>query len=601
MAKIIPQKTKMDADNLLNLIGREFNFDHSKGVAELIKNSDDAYVINKDKYRPIFLIVDSTSSSNLTKISVLDFVGMSYQKINEGFVYWFSNFASQLNAEGKKIKQSVRGGHGNGGKFYMRQMFKTSMLKTYFDGNYSEFGFTEKKDYGFNEGYENIELAPKAAMITSGVSQILSNIRNSSSNNVDLDKVQHLVEEIENNKRGFTLIQGNVPIKKAGHEKKMDKIVGKLIANPQASQIIDTSNLYFLNQRTKFLSLLKNKPITPKEGLENPLKVSLPNTITFNKKEYELFSASEKDKYFIELRTSNDPLVGKNKWINRIDFLGDVGVIASYPLHKINNSESSDFIYGSCNFSFIEKEYIKNDRTSFISDDEGKIGAILDWVSLQIDNLSKQIKKDENDKRRESDLSEAANFNEVLNKWKNKFLDSLSKGEISIGSNPDIDGLGGDDDLDTWWKDGKKKGKKSKKRKKTGSQGGEQKKKGSKFPTVYLSDHDLDPQDNYKTKLSLSPRHPVVHQRPYDAENNIYWINTNKAFASNIIDKYGVDSYEWKQYNFERIKDVVLVEAIKICTKKDVDIQFDTLKNIIDETVGKIFDEDNLINLIVND
>ena len=38
MAKIIPQKTKMDADNVLDLIGRSFSFDHSKGIAELIKN-----------------------------------------------------------------------------------------------------------------------------------------------------------------------------------------------------------------------------------------------------------------------------------------------------------------------------------------------------------------------------------------------------------------------------------------------------------------------------------------------------------------------------------------------------------------------------------
>lgn len=599
MTKIIPQKTKMDSDNVLDLIGRDFNFDHSKGIAEFIKNSDDAYIINQDKYRPIILIIDSTSPTNLTKISVLDFVGMSHQKIMEGFIFWFNNAASQLSAEGKKIKQNVRGGHGNGGKFYMRQMFKKSMLKTYYKGHYSEFGFTEKKEYGFNEAYEDISIAPKAAMITSGVSQILSNLIRCK--NIELDHIQLLINEIEENKRGFTLIEGISPVKKAGQEKKIDKMIGKLIANPQASQIIDSASIHYLNNRVKKSFLLKNSPIPPKEGFENPIKVPLPSSITFNGKDYKLFNNSDNEKYFLELNSSNDPLVGKNRWINRIDFLGDVGVIASYPIHKINNSDLSDFIYGSCNFSFIDKEYVKNDRTTFISDDEGLIAAILDWVSIQVDNLSNEIKKNEKDKRRDDDLSEAANFNEVLNKWKNKFLDSLSKGEITIGSNPNIEGLGGDEDSDLWWEGDKKSGKKTKKKQKTGNKGGLKKKKGSKFPTIFLSNHDLDPKDNYKTQLSLSPRHPVVHQRPFDSENNIYWINTSKAFASNIIDKYGVNSYEWKQYNFERVKDVVLVEAIKICTKKDVDIQFDTLKNIIDETVGKIFDEDNLINLIVND
>ena len=44
---IIPQKTKIDAKQALDLIGRDFNFNHSKGIAELLKNSYDAYINEK--------------------------------------------------------------------------------------------------------------------------------------------------------------------------------------------------------------------------------------------------------------------------------------------------------------------------------------------------------------------------------------------------------------------------------------------------------------------------------------------------------------------------------------------------------------------------
>ena len=46
-------------------------------------------------------------------------------------------------------KLKTYGGHGNGGKFYMRQMFKESRAISYYGGKINIFGFNVGKDYGY--------------------------------------------------------------------------------------------------------------------------------------------------------------------------------------------------------------------------------------------------------------------------------------------------------------------------------------------------------------------------------------------------------------------------------------------------------------------
>jgi hypothetical protein len=599
--KIMIQRDKIDAKSMLDLVGRDFNFDHSKGVAEWIKNSEDAYQVSKSKDRSIFIIVDSKGANSLTEISVLDFCGMSYKKINDGFKNWFSETASKLSASGEKTNlRSMRGGHGNGGKYYMRQMFKTSFIKTYFDGSYSEFAFDEDKNYGFVEDNENSEIRGKAALITSGITEIASLMYTEKDHTKTL---KGLLGEVELGKTGFTLVTGIKPVKR-GVRININTLMERIITNPQASQIIEHSSVYFIHKRGLKLFKLEKTKIKPRKGFEDTLKISIPSTLKFKDQEYRLFDDNDYGKFNLRLNSSENPLVAENKPSNMINFLGEIGIIASYSLHEINkynNTSSMDFIYGECDSSFIDKKYIKNDRSSFVRD-HGLIEALLDWVSEKLIEYSKAMDQKNREEKKKNDLSDAGNFNDMLNTWKNKFLESLSSEEKNFGNDTDNHGFGGDEfDLD-WKSDEKKKKKKkgSKKRKKAGDKGGEKKKNVSKFPTIYLSDHDKDPSSGGKETFSLDRRHPVIHQRPYDVENNIYWINTNKDFASNIISKYGVKSYEWKQYNFERVKDVILLEAIEIYSKKNIDMEANAVKNLINDTISKIFNEEKLISLILD-
>src|SRR5258708_14273441 len=82
---------------------------------------------------------------------------MRKQQIDEAFKRFFDPQAAKKGAKQANLK--TLGGHGNGGKFYMRQMFKSSRAITYRDGLMNIFGFNSRRQYGFEEGFENRKMS----------------------------------------------------------------------------------------------------------------------------------------------------------------------------------------------------------------------------------------------------------------------------------------------------------------------------------------------------------------------------------------------------------------------------------------------------------
>ena len=130
---------------------------------------------------------------------------------------------------------------------------------------------------------------------------------------------------------------------------------------------------------------------------------------------------------------------------------------------------------------------------------------------------------------------------------------------------------------------GKNTGKKAKKKK--GDKGGDNKKKSSGFPEVLISSQDNDPQFDDGRLFVCDERHHAVHQRPWDVQNNIYWINTSKPIADRILKEYGSESARWRSYLFQMYNDIIIKEAIEILCKKDIP-SADEINNKIDEAIS---------------
>src|SRR3989344_6748303 len=154
-------------DRFFDVLGNEFK-NHVKGLAEWLKNSADAYIRKMIPANEQFVVLRFTDNNSIPTIECIDFIGMSHKNIQEAVRRWGDPTAAK---SGKNIK--TYGGHGNGGKFYMRQAFSESHIITYKDGDLNIWGFSKNGRYGFGTGFENKAMTPSEAMRIAKIDKLL--------------------------------------------------------------------------------------------------------------------------------------------------------------------------------------------------------------------------------------------------------------------------------------------------------------------------------------------------------------------------------------------------------------------------------------------
>lgn len=640
--KILEEKNIID-DNFLDIVGNEFKFDHEKGLSEWLKNSVDAYIRASvsDKNQFIFFRFTDGVKENAS-FECIDFIGMDKNDIVKAFKRWGDPRAAK-----RGLEKRVYGGHGNGGKFYMRQMFNYSHFITYKNGYLNVFGFNEKRKYGFVEGFKNKKMIPKKAINLSGIDKI--------------DIPLEIKNKILNNKTGFTVIKGIGPLGMK-NKVKIEKILEKFKSHPQSRNILSRKMVSIVYNNRLVCKLLCPDKIKSMNGFELPKIISIPKTIKIDKQ--SIILANKKYPLGqLTLRVSEMAFEKNSRFegLGRIDFVGEIGIIASYRIYELNvrNFPQAAFIYGECSCPILEsseKHAVKNDRTKLIDNDTTRI--LLQWISEQIDNLAAEIAIKEEKEREKIKMEVSSAYNNFLNQWKNKFMkkilmDVIGKGVDISGEKtgkivkkilevPDnlefsyslaripvnveysitlkaliskfipiggIISLSSDNSFieikenkitikakDTKKVDngqevavinmniiGKRVGEKGKIKAKLGKINAdieieviENKGTGStrkpSFPKVLLSSIDSDPLNIVQGgKVVLSPRQPVVYQRPYDIKEGIYWINTSSPLAQAIYKKYGPNSLRWRDYLLQRYIDIFIKEALFELQKKDPD------------------------------
>jgi len=193
----------IDAKSALDLFGKDFRFDHVKGLAEWLKNSVDAYLREEeisaeripDSEQLIIIRFRSKTDDEPIRFECIDFCGTTHERIQTNFKKWFDRLAAKVN--GKHLK--TYGGHGNGGKFYMRQMFETSCFMTYRNGIFNVFGFDKDKDYRFARRYEKKKMAPDDALKFVGLDKLFEKLPS------------NIKKRFRKRKIGFTVVSGSKP------------------------------------------------------------------------------------------------------------------------------------------------------------------------------------------------------------------------------------------------------------------------------------------------------------------------------------------------------------------------------------------------------
>jgi hypothetical protein len=579
---IIEERNVID-DHLLDIIGNEFKFSHEKGLPEWIKNSVDAYIRRDppvpDDEQHIVLHFKDGAKREPAMFECIDFCGMTSEDIDKALKRW-----GDPKAASRGLNRRVLGGHGNGGKFYMRQMFERSYFITYRSGRLNIFGFNEHRKYGFARGFRDKACSPKDACRLAGIDK--------------LPLPQGAMEQIISGETGFTVARGIRPDKIKGAIP-LGRLCEKLRFHPQARKIVQRKPIRVLHNGQLALERLKGERIELRSGFENLPLIPIPTKLPYEEdgqiEEIE-FANTKYPAGHLKLMVAKEPF-GRNSRIselNCIDVLGEIGVIASYRIHELPHLKQyaqAEFIFGDCYCRILEdpdEDCVKNDREKLI--DGPKTRALLRWIAEKVDEIGREIEKEEAKERKLQNLKLTDEFNRILNTWKNQFMDKLL-GEVLGGSGIGAtaggtgqDGTGGGEKAKSATKGG------------TGGEGqakgggeGDQKKKGQRSPTVLLSSYNPDPFGNGEP-LHLSPRHSPVYQRPIDVDNGVYWINTSRPLAQAIIERHGAESARWREYHFQRFVDIIVMEALHTMEKKGMELTFDLVENKINDVVKSVHD-----------
>lgn len=576
--KIHEEDNEID-DHLLDIIGASFNFDHVKGISEWLKNSIDAYrrasTADKDQFVH-FRFADGKNSG--ATIECIDFNGMTDVDIVKALKRWGDPEASKRGMKSLK----TFGGHGNGGKFYMRQMFGTSYYITYKNGLLNVFGFSENKRYGFAEGYKNKSMTPDEALAFAGLDKAY------------IPKI--VLGKIRVKETGFTVVRGIGPVNMPNMPK-VGFIINHLVSHPQSQRILSRIPAKVIYNEHVFIEKLETEELQPLTGFEYIEPITVPDLLIYATHNDRIEIPMTDEKYpngILKLYTSEQPLTRGSKYgeWNRIDVLGELGVIGSYKLHELGGITfpQAVFIYGELEVPILEKpgaDCVQNDRSKLI--ENPTTIALLEWVNSQIIDLCKKIGDKERQERDDKMKDISSSLNNFLNQWKDKFMSKILSEVLSgVGSNAGQGtggetggggGAGGEGDGDIIKNpgglfegdgsgDGPGEGG-------TGGDdskgGGDTPKKTKRSPRVLLSDQDPDPFDPSGESITLSPRQPAVYQRQQDVDEGIYWINTSAPLAKSILERYAQNDPRWRDYLFQRYVDIFVREALSVLEKNDPD------------------------------
>jgi len=560
---------------VLDLIGNEFRFDHAKGLAEWLKNSSDAYLREGVPDANQVMIVPFTETGkSLTRIECIDFVGMSKRQIDEAFKRFFDPQAAKKGAKQPDLK--TLGGHGNGGKFYMRQMFKTSRAITYRDGLMNIFGFNAQRQYGFEQRFENRKIDWDEALTTAGIDK--------------LHLPEEIIDQLRHGTTGFTVVIGEKPERVKGTST-LKVLLDKLIFHPQARRLIERKPVFAVFNDEKELHRLTAPKLEPKEGFELPTIIEIPSSLTHEGETITFTSANYAVPGWLRLKTSSEPLRGNLSTLNAIDFIGEVGVIGNYRVHELGATRFSgqvEFIYGECECPILEDpdhDSVRNDRQKLIEND--RTNALLEWVREQVESLAERMETKNRQERKAQDRKNTSALNEILNRWKDRFMNQVWT-EMFAGQGPA--GVSGADKTGGGVGKGHQEhggGKKTE-----GQEGGSEKVRKPRFPQVLVSGQDHDPLDPLATVLfTCDPRHPAVYQRTKDVPAGIYWINTSRPLAEKVINEYTADSPRWREYLFQRYVEIIQKEAVYQLGKMSATLSADDVIRQLDDVTTRVHDQ----------
>lgn len=412
---------KLHSENAIQLICKPFQ-SHETGYPEWLKNAADEYARTDAPEADrvvVLLLQNGRAGGPSTTIACLDFCGMSSTVIDGEFRHWADPDASRRDADDEA---AIQGGHGNGGKCYMTQMFDDrSYVHTVKNGLGNVYGtvggsihlgyFPDRikgKDFGVDDVRSELDLALQEI-----------GLRTSELPDAALQALDR--------RQGFTLAVGR-GAKGYGGRIPAQQLLDNLVEHPQMRTTLEMCEVYAIVNGTPANSgdALALPEIPPLPGAETPHALDIPDALVdpATAEDVSTTNGGAEPTGVLTLRTSDTRMWrGAKKSRHNVVYKAKSGYIGYKPVADFDVSSTyRDRIYGECVLMALESAKL-NDRAALAN--SPLVRAVENWIGEQVETYAKEFEARDRRKHDQEEKDALAEINAALDNWKNQLLDDV--------------------------------------------------------------------------------------------------------------------------------------------------------------------------------
>jgi hypothetical protein len=388
---------------------------HEQGVPEWLKNANTAYananIATEDRVLTLFC----GSKDGQKYIALLDHVGMSVEDIEKRFSDWGNPEAFIGDADPDEI---VEGGHGNGGKCYMTQMFEShSYLYTVRNGRGSKYGFSGDDP---NPGYFPNRQSGRGFPVKDSGSELR---RALGELGIDFAHLPVEVVTASAHRDGFTLVAGVGP-RNFDHKEAAVKLVESVVSHPQSLNTVQRCRVYVVanGKPLQTFSPVRLPEITPHSDAPEPKVIAIPRTLIDPQTEMEVASTTNPraPQGQLIIRTSEISMRWKLKARHSITYFAYKFPVASLPMEDIARSYWVERMFGECHLDEL-RNFETNDRMALA--DSPLTRALRNWIKDQVLVYDADLRKREHLRASQAQQEALRKQNEFLNTWIQRSLE----------------------------------------------------------------------------------------------------------------------------------------------------------------------------------
>lgn len=412
-----------DLEHAARLLSAEIR-SHENGLPEWAKNASDAYMREAapDSQRIIVLLFHQKTATRPGSIACLDFVGMRHDRIEQNFRRWADPNAYL--AQAGQHFTGGQGGHGNGGKSYMVQMFdECSWFLTVRGNKGNKYGFLpDNPRPGYFPSPEESRDYPVQDRITE-LARLLS-LLGCRIEDLPADAQQTLHE-----RDGFTCVCGFGP-RGVGRRVPVKQIVDCLPGHHQMFRTLQLCKVYAIEDGRL---LNEGRPLSlpdipPMDEAPSPKEILVPETLVDPRLGHAVSTTNEgKDPPgVLVLRTSKVSMRWNLKSRHNITYLAGQKYLGQVEVRDLCQGAYSERIYGECQLSALAQfETNARDHPA----DSPLTRALEEWIRVQIESYAQEFVRLERLRTTQEAKNELQRMNQALDAWKNQFLDEIGLGE----------------------------------------------------------------------------------------------------------------------------------------------------------------------------